>query len=456
MRTAKTDALKSQSHIQIAGEELAIEWIEDTPFHVKVARIAEPLRSPPSQKSPEHILNRLTDDSLRTIFASNILSLDDLCSVGSVCSRFNAIATQVFAAKYGEEEKLLSSLQSDALWKIEEYFRIAPNASIDYLDFDRINAVPITGMIMKYCRNVKKLQWNCAHEQSIIDLLHNFDNLTHLILWYARHDFTGTFTSNASLEYLKVSGMTTDFKLPNIHLPKLVKLELCHARCAVEGMIEQFCRMNPQLKSLTIDTFGLVRVLPYLPNLEELRVIDPSDEIDLSRREWSSLTRLKHLKSINIHECSQVMSFLLRALIDEQMPLECLVLDNSEDIDYPLAEIQQLKAVKCLKIGHINGQILHELTGCFGNFAEVTLFTQYLQLEDIRDLLRKIDHSTKITIRLYNYVGIWIIHGASVADEIDEIRRVRNIDFKVIIEIGSSANYSDDTNLVGFNIFFEL
>lgn len=459
MRTAKSDALKSQSQIEIAGEKLPIEWISDTPVAVAVPGLADSLQSPPNHQSPENILNRLTDGCLRTIFASSLLSLDDLCSAGSVCRRFNTIATQVFAAKYGDQAKYPECLQSDALWKMEEFFRIAPNASIDYLDFDRRNAAPITGMIVKYCRNVKKLQFNCAHEQSILELQPMFDDLTHLTLWYARHDLTDTFTSNASLEYLKVSGMTAPFRLPNVHLPRLTKLELYYA-AAAETSIVEFLRLNPQLKSLAIDNLGLERALTHLPNLEELHVVsrvESSDDIDLSRFEFAAFGQLKQLKTLTIRGCTEVMSLLLRALFHAQVPLECLVLDMSEvDKVYLMTRlIGQLNAVKCLKIAHIDGETLHELAGCFGNFAEIEVFTKHLRFEHLRNALHEIERPTAVTFRLYDVGRHLLDLDAGVADEIDQIRTAREIDLEVIAEVGP-MNDSDGPNMVGFNTIIRM
>lgn len=449
MRTAKSDALKSQSQIEIGGEKLPIEWISDTPVPVEVARLADSLQSPPQHQSPENILNRLTDDCLRTIFASSLLSLDDLCSAGSVCRRFNTIATQVFAAKYGEEAKYLECLQSDALWKMEEFFRIAPYASIDCLDFDRKNAAPIIGMIVKYCRNVKKLQFNCAYQQSIIELQPMFDNLTHLTLWYARQDLADTFTSNASLEYLKVSGMTAPFKLPNVHLPKLNKLELYYADNAAD---EEFLRLNPQLKSLAIDNLGLERALTHLPNLEELHILSrvaSSDDIDLSRYEFAAFGQLKQLKTLTIGGCGQVMSLHLRAIVDAQVPLECLVLDMSqvENAYLMTGLIGQLEAVECLKIGHIDGDTLYELAGCFGDFAQIEVFSQHISLEHLLDALYNMQRYTTITLRLYDidrHLLDW-----DVLDEIGQISGGREMDLRVI------ADDSDCPNMVGFGKFLE-
>lgn len=75
------------------------------------------------------ILNALNDDCLRAIFESKNLQMEDLCSLGSVCTRFNDIVKPVFASKYKDSEASYSRINSKPLWKIEEYFRVVTHTS---------------------------------------------------------------------------------------------------------------------------------------------------------------------------------------------------------------------------------------------------------------------------------------------------------------------------------------
>lgn len=444
MQTAKTDALKTQSTIVIGEQEYPIEWVKDELCCVDWPCIAESLKSPPDQQSPQHILNALNDDCLRTIFESNNLTIDDLCSLGSVCSHFNTIASQVFARKYKDERRSRESLESDSLWKIEEYFRIASIMSIEHSDFSYVNAAPITGFIVKYCRNLKELQWTCGYGKSVIELQPIFDNLTHVTLWDVSHHFTATLTSNASLEYLKISGMAANAKMPNLQLPKLIQLELDQLYQAADNeSVELFVCLNPQLKSLKIDStvldaFGFLRSADHLQNLEQLHLVHPAETCRgdaYSRYDFTEWCRLRNLKVLHLEGGGANIKRVLQAIIDTQASLDCLIIHDANFEAYPFTEIGQLHAVKCLKLCRIDENILRGLTGNVNSFAEIEICSERLSFEDIRDTLRTLNHQAKLTFRLYDFGNGNVSCDADVANEIDRIRGKYGLDMNIVVEI---------------------
>lgn len=99
MRTKKIDELKCESELEVDGSRCSIEWMQDKIFCMEAmcgGSVPESLLTPPEQESPQHILNALNDDCLRSIFESNNMEWEDLCSIGSVCSRFNEIVRPVY------------------------------------------------------------------------------------------------------------------------------------------------------------------------------------------------------------------------------------------------------------------------------------------------------------------------------------------------------------------------
>lgn len=216
--------------------------------------VSEPLEQPPSQQSPRHIINRLNYDCFRAIFESDHLSLSDLCSIGSVCKLFNAIASDVFAAKYKDVDACSRSMGSKHLWQIEEYFRIAGNiSSIDSRHF--VDLETVAEMIMKYCKNLKRLYWRWyTGRPRIMDDRSLIANLTHLMLRGSfSTDLTDILPPNSSLECLTLCDIARNSRLPKVHLPNLVELALKNVY-PLESL-EQFLQLNRHIKTLTLDAY---------------------------------------------------------------------------------------------------------------------------------------------------------------------------------------------------------
>lgn len=445
LRTTKTDDLKAQSEIQIGDTSNSIEWLNDKSFCVEMPRVADSLESPPDQQSPRNILNCLHDDCLRAIFESNCLSLADLCSVGSVCSHFNAIAKQVCARKYKDTKKCLESPPLKSLWKIEEYLRIANVVSIDHWDFEESSSPFVFGMIVEHCTDLRKLYWYLFHQELLDALRPIIDDLTHLNVWCnSKLDLTDAFTASASLESLQISHMDDGSMLPSIQLPKLTKLTFTRVD-ADEASIERFLQLNRQLKVLSLSECmlyddGLERALKHLPNTEELEMLDNPDrreEDGYGRIDFVPIHRLKHLKTLHFEGSGWVFKDLIRVLVEKQTALDCLILDNPEyENNYPMAEIGQLKNIKSLRIGRLDEKTLLEFCRAAGDYADVEVFSERLSFTAIRDALRATNRPMKIVFRLLLIDEAWLEWDADVLDELGEIRAEGDIDLTVVVETG--------------------
>lgn len=392
---------------------------------MEMPRVAESLESPPDQQSPRNILNCLNDDCLRAIFESNHSSLADLYSVGSVCSRFNAIAKQVCARKYKDTKKCLKPPRLKPLWKIEEYLRIANVASIIHWDFEESSSSFVFGTIVEHCTDLRRLQWYLFHQELLFALRPIINDLAHL-------------------KSLRISHMEDGSMLPNIQLPKLTKLTFKRVD-AEEASMERFLQLNHQLKVLSLSECmlyddDLERDLKHFPNTEELQMLDKPDRRlgDFYERiDFVAIHQLKHLKKLHLEGGGWVFRDLIRALVDKQTALDCLILDNPEyENNYPMAEIGQLKNIKSLRISRLDEETLLELCRTAGQCADVEVFSERLSFTAIRDALRATNRPMKIIFRLLLIEDKLLEWDADVLDELGEIRAEGDIDLTVVVETG--------------------
>lgn len=443
VRTTKTDRMKPRSKITIANTECYVEWVRDESNCVEMPHVSESLEPSPSQQSPQHIMNRLNYDCFRAIFESDHLSLSDLCSIGSVCRLFNAIASDVFAAKYKDEDACSKSIGSKHLWQTEEYFRIAGNiSSIDSRHF--VDLETVAEMIMKYCTNVKRLDWRCVGRPRIIDDRSLLANLTHLTLRCSGAiDLTDVLPPNSSLECLHLCDIAWNSRLPNVHLPNLVGLILKNVY-PLESL-EQFLHLNRHIKTLTIDaymvhSFGLDRVIGYLPNVEEMNIVDESSGRHAT--DYVALSRLSHLKRLRV-QSDAMLTGVPRVIIDERLPLDCLIMDNPKAL-YPMKELAQLRTVKCLKLGRINWHYLKTYANEMCDADEIEIFTEFICLSSIPEILCVWKRTKKVTFRILVY-DEYPMGDDPVRDvqAIADICMERGQDVRIVVEVDVNC-YRED------------
>lgn len=447
LRTTLTDKLKPRSELEIGNGNCIMKWVSDTPFCVKLLPVTASLKQPPDQQSSKNIMNCLNYDCLRTIFESDDLSLNDLCSIGSVCIYFNAIAAKVFATKYEDEETCTKSIGLQPLWKIEEYFRIAGTiTSISSKNFKDDETVGM--LISKYCTNLRRMDWQCVgRSHSILEMSSIIANLTHLTLRCSGTiDFTDMLPSNASLEYLQLCDISWNSKLPNVKLPNL--LHLTFKNVYPLASIEQFLQLNQNVKTLTIDaymvySFGLDRVISYLQNVEEMNIVDESS--GGHETNFDALSRLRHLRRVRLHGDTDAMIMRVsRMIIDKGMPLDCLILNNRSGC-YPMDDLKQLSTVRCLKIGRLDHRSLEALSIFMCDADEIEIFSELLSLDDILGILPVLKRKKMITFKIlcYDSATLCDIDPVQVIEEIAGICLKRGLNVKVIIELDVDCDRCD-------------
>lgn len=134
------------------GNSIAVNEMEP-PASPMTVQSKRSLESPPNQQSPQHILNALSDDSLRAIFKSAALDLWDLVAIGSVSQRFNAIARDAFASKFDANSgKVFDSIE---LWRVEECLKtfgaLMTTANVLEID-DQANEI-VLRLLLEHCGN---------------------------------------------------------------------------------------------------------------------------------------------------------------------------------------------------------------------------------------------------------------------------------------------------------------
>lgn len=263
------------------------------------------------------------------------------------------------------------------------------------------------------------------------------DKLTSLaIVGRCAVDFTDVITPSAALTSLSVAGLCSTMKLPNVQLPKLTNLNY-EAGGEMTATTEQFLQMNPQLTSLSYvcsirDGRGSERTLEHLPNLDELLIAD--DRYYRSDDDFAHLRQLNGMQVLHFKGCGQRMAYVLREIIDGQVPVERLSLDDlGRGNCFPITEIGELRTVKCLIIGRLEDDSLAELLNSCNNILQIEIFLQRLTLVGIFDALRLVHRSLPMKIRLfYDYKRNF---DGSGLDDIYDVRQERGNALEIAVHL---------------------
>lgn len=155
--------------------------------------------------------------------------------------------------------------------------------------------------------------------------------------------------------------------------------------------------------------------------------------------DFVALSRLSRLKRLRV-QSDAILTGVLSAIIDERLPLDCLIMDNPSAC-YPTEELAQLVTVKCLKLGRIHWHHLKMFANAIYDADEIEIFTEFIRLSHIPEILCVWKRTKKVTFRILCY-DKYHIGDDPVRDvqAIADICMERGLDVRVVVEVDEDCD----------------
>lgn len=446
------------------GWKMKVKWLGYELIKLKFRkgkRIAAELLSAPDQDSPEHILNKLPDELLRTIFET--LTLMDLVEIANVCSRFNAIARLIFQTKYAQQLNNKTILYSYPIWRVENLFRTFGSLITSFAE--RLNNIEC-GMAMKYCSRIKELQCT-VFEQATLDKLRTL--FTRLDVFYMEFEtecnlhFEDWFNGDMQLKKLTLlpyndyDDENVSVTLPNQNIPQLICLKVY--RMALH-MAESFFRANSQIQVLNLTHLSTIdltlnALMDSLPNLTKLGICESlADCLDNSDTpvHYKCNVQHTHFRTLKIKfpedswtdgSCKYMR--IMQQFVQHKVPLENIILDNTDaHPSLKLASdfvnvIGQIPTIKCIGFGNcvFDADQMTRLVRELPNLTKLTIRTssQDLNLRGMRQFMEAADErlTDLHVVYMHNeYLEPKSFNGAEL-ERMSRIARDREISLKMTL-----------------------
>lgn len=344
----------------------SIHWISNSRVKAKPAHSRCQDYMAPEQDSDAHILNALNDDCLRAIFKR--LNLIDLTNAAGVCVRFKEHAEIAFKAKHSKLEitnavfsrrvakavlqnfgKLIRSLnvESMMLGPDHEAFTLMHQhtgtalTEFQLSDFDFRMKNNLQNAVFSLLSKVKLLTlYECEFHGKLKDMLAICNQLNTLRM------IGGNWNGNAI----------------NSHFPQLKEAEFTENMGTLnDARFNQFTELNPQLEKLTIGDNGdftsksIHSIGMNLLHLIELEIDEEFSDDSNFHKHSETLARLNSLKVLKLKLNGNSATPLLRALANQNVPIEHLKFEEgSIDMD-GIKHLSQLKKMKHFTVNEVYG-----------------------------------------------------------------------------------------------------
>lgn len=319
---------------------------------------------PPAQDSPKHILNVLNDDCIQSIFLQ-MENIRYFLSAAETCIRFQENAKLAFRNHYkkiriGTLHVYISEhkRRTITLDRVQSFLSIFGHL-IEELEFNRIAADQRLGddvqnLIADYCgKTLKTFKLVSSYNSHInFSTRSPFKALEELKISDVN---IYNFNYHSQLRRLKVSGShTTELKWLIQSFPKLEMVNFSLLHQLQHNQAIRFLKLNPQLKSLTIDICKQIpqqvfeNISSHTPNLEKLDFRGKS----LNQNEpLIHISNLWYLNSLRIRLKDEIPAeILIDSLIENNVPIEILeIISELYDSTYSKLNVRQLKQLKKLK-----------------------------------------------------------------------------------------------------------
>lgn len=455
---ASVDKLKQLKVIEISGYQLAVSWGGDVYDHRarSFGCFADSLKTPPDQQSVHNILNALDDDCLRTVFEHDQLGVDGLCTITSVCQRFERLGGEIFHRKYANKYTSFVAmlLSSSTIWQWEDYLSIFGRSIVSIDSRIQIRNLYTTLYLMaKHCPNMRQLTCFVSNPKIAIELRSLFVRLRVLTMTingdFSFGDLFASDVDTCNLECLAVR--SKNLLLAPIKLAHLTELKLEFEQLDEQESTEAFFALNPQLIKLhlAITTLAhtnyrlLLRALD-LPNLHELTLIGRWGVGPTNSAECTLFHELKNLKRLTIQNriCSQaVIPSMLQAIHDAQLPLEYFSLT----FEHPNVDVNVISRMQTIKTLYIkaftlnDGQMMQLVEG-LPHLTNVHIDAWKISLAGVQRVVQIANPVTKIRLELGAESVEKLIARRHDFAAIDRVLSSRGIQLFVRIPCNSNSN----------------
>lgn len=373
------------------------------------------------RKSRLNILNALDDGILLDIFET--LHLIDLCAVANVCTRFNAIAKHVFAARFKNRTLRLLDFQykihqMETLTLLEQCFRTFGATLTSVMTRvqreELLNTSIVTEMVAEYCPNITELDIaDVSIEPSALkakrDIFCRLKKLT---------AFGGDFVTTEDgiewqLEKLVLLECMNDTWL-HIKMPKLMEIEFrqYHPRMGAP-VICNFLSINSHIQHLVLnlDHLEMKELLAISASVPMLKMLTIRG-CTIFQECPAKTDQFKYLKTLNlirpIHKKYNSLDTLFEFIV-KNAQIEHLTLEPSKlrttHVKSVFDRICKMESLKTLVLDGVDNAEIGDEEFMRGietlqQLEEVTIRPVAVGLECILRALREATQITKFDIRI--------------------------------------------------------
>lgn len=370
---------------------------------------------------PDHILNALDDDCLRTILSH--LNQSDLISSANVCSRFNQLAKAVYATNKCKRLNIAHCSFEEAEKVLQTFGSLAQ--SIDINSFHRFES-EILFMITKFCTVLKELK---ITDFLFGNKLYNDLKIDSLLTKLERLSLTFCDLKKSSMDFLaicielNVLHLNSCFFFEDIRLPKFRKLDELRLDGGIginNNHLNDFIALHSTLTKVTIRQHSfsylcapdtLRTIARNLPHLVELELNVHTFNRTEFAKSISCLGSLTSLKMLTLNLNSQSIA-RLNVLTANAIPIEQMRLINGKfniDCCKIISQMKKLKVLELYDIDGLSDESLIELAKAFGPQLEKFQMEEStaVKLTSI-GLKNMLTHATKLSFLAVKSTTIFI------------------------------------------------
>lgn len=398
----------------------------------------------PMYKRPIYMLNVIDDGTIRNIFESTPINLLDLVAMANTCSRFNAIAMDIFRTKF-KGEATLTAPEIVISKQVEEFVETFSTLILAL----RIEGFPCTWEIAQkiadLCTNIE--EFCCEIEDGpSIDLMARtiVPRLTRSsIIMKNSKNYMRMFqpTDAYTITMLQTHNSTDTRLLPLITLPDLTELVIeSH-----QQHVAEFLSINPQVQILRLHVnhhlFSIAYMLQFVPYLKELELKNISFAECLPT-DWSTFAAMQELKTLRInmplgrngYSDNALIPSLLYGLRMGNVQLDTLILEVVTDTAELIEALHMMQCIKHLKFERLEANNLIRIVKGLHNLEVLDVEIDCGSMSTVRDTLLYCGKLRKVKIQLHDlFSATPFVFDGPLFDEISEMEQSRRIQLDVTL-----------------------
>lgn len=346
---------------------------------------ATDVNDPPSQDSPNHILNALNDFCIQIIF-KYLDNVRDLLSIAETCTRFQENAKECYPKQFKAIRitKLLSIFgvpidlhTTDVPPDRLESFLSRFGHLIQFIQIDDLGISDdgtICNLIAQFSGKSLKVLENSMNIHSELLHMHTWSSFQALEALMLRNVSLKNVCALSQLKYLCLECVVLDDYDEILHsFRKLQTVKFIKLVGLTNSMFVEFMAKNRQLKSICIKGCS-VTTAPFrymaklVPNLEHLTYLDG---MEISSLDSVYLGHLQEIRYLRIDCVRHSMKPLVDLLVKNNAPIEDLVLRKADD-DYA-ESIPKLKFVRRLVVSDFTNQMIMDVVKNTPSLEEINI-----------------------------------------------------------------------------------